>query len=370
MQAAAMWYRVVRMIRIRAYLGMLVCILFLGPTGYAFAIDPEQITINGYTSFEVEKQIEKASDGGGDPNLSFDADLFDLVFNFRVADKVRAAADMSWEHGSASEDGRGNVALEYGFVEYTVSDQFKVRVGKMFIPFGIFNEIHTAKPAFLSVKEASSTNKAERIVDGAYRFFPRWGVGIALQGNGLIGGKEVDYDFFVSNGEQENSNPFEEDDNRAKAITARVRVELTGRLSMGSSFYFDRITEPGYTYLASHGIQIELIWETWRILAEGVQGFKKPDSGPAVKQIGWFIQPSYHFPNGLTPYVRFERADPDRSLGNDDGVSLVAGINYEISRSYMIKIENNYFRGASGSSLGVFPGSDYNEIKAAVVLGF
>ena len=97
--------------------GMLVFILCLIPASPVDGIDPDQITINGYTSFEVEKQIERASEGGGDPNLSFDADLFDLVFNFRVADKIRAAADMSWEHGAATEDGRGNVALEYGFSE-------------------------------------------------------------------------------------------------------------------------------------------------------------------------------------------------------------------------------------------------------------
>ena len=101
---------------------------------------------------------------------------------------------MTWEHGAATEDDRGNVALEYGFVEYAVSDLLKVRFGKMFTPFGIFNEIHTAKPAFLSVKEAAGTNKPERIVEAGYRFFPRWGTGIALRGDGVLGGKDFDYE--------------------------------------------------------------------------------------------------------------------------------------------------------------------------------
>jgi hypothetical protein len=115
------------------------------------------------------------------------------------------------------------VAVEYAFVEYAFSDLLKIRVGKMFIPFGIYNEIHTAKPAFLSVKEPASTNKAERIVDDAFRFYPRWGSGIALHGDGLIGERGFSYDLFLSNGDQSETNPFEEDNNGAKAVTGRFR---------------------------------------------------------------------------------------------------------------------------------------------------
>src|SRR5436190_14010768 len=104
----------------------------------------DRIVINGYTNFEFSKQLSK--DGKGDKNGSFDADQFDLVFNITVSERVRAALDLSWEHGTATEDGRGNQAMEYGFVEYTLSDKLKLRFGKMFTPFGVFNEIHTAKP--------------------------------------------------------------------------------------------------------------------------------------------------------------------------------------------------------------------------------
>ena len=207
----------------RILLGMLIGLVYLGLAVPACAIEPNSMTVNGYTSFEIEKQIERAGSGDGDPNLSFDADLFDLVFNFQVTDRIRAAADMTWEHGVATEDNRGNVALEYGFVEHKFSDSFKIRVGKMFTPFGIFNEIHTAKPAFLSVKEAASTNKPERIVDAGYRFFPRWGVGIAFQGDGVIGERSFDYDLFIANGRQEYGNPFEEDNNEDNGLAIEIK---------------------------------------------------------------------------------------------------------------------------------------------------
>jgi hypothetical protein len=345
-----------------------LCAALVGLSISAYAAELDRISINGYTSFEFEKQIE--SEGNGDPNGSFDADLFDLVLNIQVSDNIRAAADFTWEHGAATEDGRGNVALEYGFVEYTFTDLVKVRVGKMFIPFGIFNEIHTAKPAFLSVKEAASTNKTERIVDDGFRFFPRWGTGIALQGDGVLAGRDFNYDIFFSNGEQENTNPFEEDDNLDKAVTARFRFEPSGTIHVGTSLYYDKFSETDLDRLVSNGLELRYQRKQIRVLAELAFGWLRPLEGDSITQIGWFIQPSYHFSNGITPYLRLERVDPNTSVDNDHGYNLITGVNFEIAYNYIVKIENNYFKGADGSSLAQFPGNGYNEIKGAVVLGF
>ncbi|MEO8501458.1 MAG: hypothetical protein ABI565_11130, partial [Vicinamibacteria bacterium] len=197
----------------------------------------DRIVINGYTNFEFEKRISK--EGGGDPTGSFDADQFDLVINVTVSERVRAAADFSWEHGTATELGQGNQALEYGFVEYAVSDMLKLRFGKMFTPFGIFNEVHTAKPAFLSVKEAASLNKNSRIVGGGYLFYPRWGAGIGIHGDGVVSGTDITYDVLIANGDQENVNPFEKDENSSKSITARLRVDASDNFRVGYSFYHD-----------------------------------------------------------------------------------------------------------------------------------
>lgn len=328
----------------------------------------DKLTINGYSSFELEKQWE--DEGNGDPNGSFDADLFDLVLNYQVSDAIRVTTDLTWEHGAATEDGFGNVAVEYAFVEYAVTDLFKVRVGKMFTPFGIFNEIHTAKPAFLSVKEPASTNKTERIVDNAFRFFPRWGAGIAIHGDGVMADRDFSYDVFFSNGDQSDTNPFEEDNNASKAVTARFRIEPTETLQFGNSFYYDKVESDNVTKITSDGIEIRYVSSTVQVLAEVAFGWLEPFEGETVKQIGWFVQPSYHFDNGVTPYLRYEQVDPDTDTPNDGGFDLIVGVNYEISAGFMLKLENNYFKGASNSTLAELPGASYNELKAAVVLGF
>jgi hypothetical protein len=346
-------------------------IVFLLSTLPAGAIDWERLSINGYTSFEYEKQLDSEGEGAGDPNGSFDADAIDLVLNFQVSDKIRAATDITWEHGAATEDDRGNVAIEYAFVEYTFSDVFKVRAGKFLTPFGVFNQIHTAKPAFLSVKEAASTNSPGRIVEDAARFFPRWGSGIAFQGDGLLGDMEFDYDFLLANGEQDNTNPFEEDDNKSKSVTARFRLEPTESLQVGASYYYDKFSEGSQLdSIRSTGLELDWGVSRLRVLAEIVSGSQKLAAGGTRKQLGWFIQPSYHFDNGVTPYLRYDWIDPDTDQADDDGRDIIVGVNWEMSRWFMIKVENNWFKGGESSSLAQYPGRGYSEIKAALVLGF
>ena len=328
----------------------------------------ERVVINGYTNFEFEKQISK--EGAGDKKGSFDADQFDLVFNITVSERVRVAADISWEHGTATEDGRGNQALEYGFVEYAISNGLKLRFGKMFTPFGVFNEIHTAKPAFLTVKEAASVNKNDRIVDGGFLFYPRWGAGIAAHGDAVTFGKDVTYDVLVANGEQSGANPFEEDENSSKSITARLRVDATENLRVGYSFYRDHLADSGFRKLQSHGFEAELNFTRVRVLGEVALGTLTPRAGPAQRQLGWYLQPSYHLRNGWTPYLRLERINPNRDQDGLDGRNFIVGLNIELSKNFQFKIENNSFRGGPRSSLAEFKGRGYHELKTALVLGF
>jgi hypothetical protein len=115
----------------RVALTCLLAATLLGPR-LALAQGSETFTLNGYSSFEFEKRL--TDQGRGDPNGSFDADLLDLVVNFKPDSRLRVAADLTWEHGAATEDGRGNVAVEYGLVEYAFHDWLRLRAGKMFTP--------------------------------------------------------------------------------------------------------------------------------------------------------------------------------------------------------------------------------------------
>jgi hypothetical protein len=346
----------------------------------------DSFRLDGYSSFEFERML--SNEGNGDARGSFDADLFDIVVNWRGSDRLRVAADVTWEHGAASEDGRGNVAVEYAFAEYTVRDWARLRAGKMFTPFGIYNEIHTAKPAFLSVKEPWATNKNDKM-GSPMRFYPRWGAGVALHGNGVAPfGIAWDYVVALTNGEQESTNPFEEDDNRQKAIQGRVRAHLFDQLELGVSAYRDSLTEPdaagdptsGRTAQLSYGAHA--IWRSTfgpGFELEYVRGGLKPSptavdetgqplrktSGQGATAMAWWTLLDW-----LTPYARVEWLDPDGDVSNDRALLLLGGVNLRVGGGLVVKAElDKYdFQAANPKYDGGL--GNYVELKAAVVVGF
>ena len=350
-----------------------ICLLIIASLTTVQAQLREKVIINGYSSFEFEQQI--GDEGKGDPNGSFDADLFDLVINVFPTDRLRIAADLSWEHGAATEDERGNVVIEYGFGEYTVYDWFKVRAGKMFIPFGIYNEIHTAKPVFLTVKEPLSTNKNHKF-GSELRFYPRWGAGLAFLGDFSIDNVDLDYILLVTNGEQENTNPFEEDDNKQKSISGRLRFTPVQDLELGVSFYGDQLTEldstdeitDNRTSQFSYGAQAEWLLGNFGLELEYVSGFVNPSSSEKNNRYAFTAMASYMIANTFTPYARYEFLDPSTQIDDDDARMLVYGLNINITNGLFLKGEFNTVH--SGKNNIRFKGIDYSEFKAAVAIGF
>lgn len=334
----------------------------------------DKVKINGYTSLEFEKQL--GDDGEGDPNGSFDADGIDLVINVLPTDRLRFATDLTWEHGAATEEGRGNVAVEYAFVEYFVTDALKIRTGKMFVPFGLYNEIHTAKPLFLSVKEPFSTDKVDKL-GSPVRFFPRWGAGLALLGTGFVGGKELDYTVQVSNGENSNGteNPFEKDDNTQKAVAARVRFHPDSRLTVGVSLYRDETTLLDADGEDSGDRSTQLSWSvhgSWEATRAGleamyVRGKLDPPGSARLSRAGLEVMLWGKF-GRVRPYVRYEHHDPDTDLDDDAASILLAGVNVRIDDGLYLKAELD--RNVSDGLNSKLEGADFTEFKASLALGF
>lgn len=337
----------------------------------------KKIRINGYSSFEYEKQI--GDDGDGDKNGSFDADLFDLVFNFNATKRLRVAADLTWEHGSATEDALGNVAVEYAFPEYTIQPWLKLRAGKMFVPFGIYNEIHTAKPATLFIKEPLSTNKPNKI-GSSERFYPRWAVGLAALGNIRANKVNMDYIIQVSNGAQgedkdgEAVNQYEEDNNPSKAVAGRYRIMPNSDLRFGVSGYFDRYGNKNgtddieYKNLYSLGVQAELHPGDFGFEAEFVYG---EDEVADETRWGMNTLVSYTLADRFTPYFLFEYLDPNVDLDDDGAIVAIPGVNIQLDIPIFLKFEVDFFNFAKNNSeySEEYEGK-YSEFKAAIAVGF
>jgi hypothetical protein len=356
----------------RLLVATLACGLALAPAVTRAQLS-DKITLNGYSSMEFEKLLD--DDGVGDPHGSLDADLFDLVLNITPAPRFRVAADLTWEHGTATEEGFGNVAIEYAFAEYDVKDWLKFRAGKMFTHFGIYNEIHTAKPAFLTVKEPLSTNKNEKF-GSDLRFYPRWGSGLAVLGNGHASRVDFDYIVQLTNGAQANTNPFEEDDNAQKAVAARLRVSPTRGLSVGASLYSDRITEMngdgedggGRTGLLSYGAQAAWTPGALGLEAEYVRGHLAPSSSARVRRWAATAMVYYRIRDRYTPYVRYEYLEPHAGIRDDQARMFVYGVNVRVAQGLYLKADLNTVR--AGEANQRFEGGKFTEFKAAIAAGF
>lgn len=323
----------------------------------------DTITINGYASMEYEHKLTGPAGAKADEHGSLDADGFDLVMNFQPTDRFRYAVDLTWEHGAATEDGRGNVAVEYSFSEYAFSDALKVRFGKMFTAFGIYNEIHTAKPAFLSVKEPYTTNKIYKSAGGP-TFFPRWGTGLALVGS-VDWLEGVDYNLMITNGTVEPTgqggtgdeyNPHDKDHDDFKAIGFRTRASLTSSWQVGMSLYTERYalfdeenlsySQAGYRDLSSYGLQlIGDISDEMGLEVEIIGGIYKDTTqagvvGDLVHRLGYTIMPFYtpsaEFWDKFTFYTRYEQVDADTNVNSTQTyrgsvITIVPGFNYEFA---------------------------------------
>ena len=342
-------------------------LFFCGLLSFIWGIDSERITVNGFSNVEIEKQI--GTSGLGDPNGSFDGDL-DILLNFQIGEKMRVTGDFSWEHGFDSKESRGGSSLEYTFIEHTITDMLKIRVGKILTPFGIYNEIHRAKPAYFSVKIPRATISPIKWEPNAFVFFPKSGMGIELFGETVYDrSKGIEYNLFVSNGLQDSSvNPFEKDGNGGKAITARIRFEVSEGVQIGKSFYIDMPSDTITELLFTDGYELQWMWEGFQLMTEVVIGNEWQRDKERRQQIGVFIQPAYSTLSGFTYFARGEFYKSSFKEKKDYVTLLIGGVLYEISNWYMIKCELDYFRFGDGNSL--LPHQNYMEIKASLVLGF
>ena len=350
-----------------------ILIFFLLCITSLFAEWTDKFTVNGYSSFEYEQKIQ--GDDGDEYN-SFDADLFDLVFNIRASENVRVAADVTWEHGAASEDDRGNVALEYAFSEYIHSDALKIRAGKMFTAFGIYNEIHTAKPATVNFKEPLSTNKIHKI-GGDIQYFPRWGSGIALQGNN----GDFEYIFQATNGymdvEDEEHNPYNKDDNAHKAFSGRVKVNLNDT-ELAFSFYSDTFVEHdednesmvlGSAKINSYGIHIITdVSDDLKLQAEVITGILNSVGADEITRSSLSLMGTYDLTDTLRAYYISEYFDPNSDIKQDIVTMNTIGVNIELDSSLYIKSE--IFNSSAQKNNVKIGRESYSEFRTAFVVGF
>lgn len=176
----------------------------------------------------------------------------ELFPRFKLTDRIQAFGEFEFnstiDSGSANPSERGRVELDQAWIEYSVNEQFKARVGVVLVPFGRYNleafdpvQEFTARPIF-----------AKKVVPTSWSSPGAGFTGRATLGSGVGDGwfkdTSLEYQAFVLNGVnsdisnqdglREARGAFHHDNNNNQAVVGRLLTKLMPGLEVGVSGYY------------------------------------------------------------------------------------------------------------------------------------
>ena len=350
---------------------MSVALVHLCGAQAAYAVDLSKITFNGF----VDLEYTQSSNSADNVNGAFHQHHLSFLMDVPVDERISGHFHIEFDHGvnSAAPNG-GDIIVEKSFIQYAQSDLLQFRFGKVLTPFGHYNEVHDATPAFLSVFiPITIYRENER---GGTAMFPKWTTGVNVLGAGEVGGAVMDYIFYVGNGENVVSvNESEHDNNRNKAYGGRVTCQTGKATSLAVSYYSGEKAESALRLTIPH--------TTWGLMAvsgigdlSGVAEYAQSDVGGVV-DVGAYGQLSYMMSKHITPYYRYEYTDPDNKTSGDSWTEQIVGVNIKPDDHLIFKIEvADHVRGANNRDVGVDVNTltpnprDYLDFRFAVTLFF
>ena len=188
--------------------------------------------------------------------------------------------------------------------------------------------------------------------------------------------RDFDYVVQLSNGEDEETNPFEEDSNTSKALGGRVRGELLDNFQLGASFYRDHMNAEyddgdvvARARIASYGVQANwFMLDSIYVEFEYVAGTVKRDDTEKISRNAFTLMLSVEVTDMITPYLRVEVLEPDTETSDDEGVLTILGVNWQIASNAYLKFELDDM--STEDANAKFEGEDFQEIKASLSIGF
>lgn len=317
------------------------------------AISPAQEVIgpHGYLTFETEiSNRDSISENG-----TFDLHHFNVFANFLLSSNARVFGELEWEHGADisseeqvnvydSETKAGSVRLERAWFEYAFSQKFKIRIGKDLTPYGIYNEIHDAAPAYdTSLLPYSIYGKHRNNLGAFYRNYAKFTMGVAFLGQFERRNYSFEYKLFVGNGRGKYQ--FEQDDNKDKSLGFRGLLDFSNYgLKLGYSIYTDK---NGLTYNARHtSLAFDLRYEKkrWRFTGEYAHSHqaKIRDVAALLTANGYYGEIAYLLFSHQTILMRYDSYDSDKTSGNDAIRDVTLATNFQILKNSLVKAEVHF----------------------------
>jgi len=196
-------------------------------SGRGLRVKPISLTVGGYVNLYYEKDFYKKHT----QVIEFD-DIAIFAFG-KVTKRVRYFLELEGDELigfkiSGEESFRRRVFFERAYLDFLISEIFKVRIGRFITPLGVWNPVH------ISVLKWTSSDPFT-----SWYFFPRFITGVQLFGRLPSGFR---YSFFV----QKNKGISEAYNNylTREAVGFELRKELKNFLDIGINFGSFKIEKP------------------------------------------------------------------------------------------------------------------------------
>jgi hypothetical protein len=283
---------------------------------------------------------------------TFDLHHFNIVGDYLLNAKARVFGEIEFEHGADTEsneyagNGAGIVRVERAWFEYAFADHVKLQLGKFLTPYGIYNEIHDAAPAYdTSILPESIYGIHENPFGQRQRFYSKFSIGVQALGRVELGSSQLQYQVMVANGR--GRQPFEQDDNKDKAVGVRLIADLPAAgLKIGYSFYTEKNGLARHTRQTSHAADLRLEFKRWRWSSE-VAHTTLGTADPALasqRALAGYVELAYQLFDRQTLLVRYDVFDPNREQSGDRERDLTIGTNVQLLRQVVAKAEAHVWR--------------------------
>jgi hypothetical protein len=355
----------------------------LGPSASKVYGAKRGVSIGGYGEGVYSNPSSTLQDGtpsGRDAQLDWLRGV--LYFGVKFDDRILFNSELEVEHATTGEGGeaRGEVALEFAYLDFLARPQINVRAGLVLVPMGFVNERHepptyfgTRRPIVETLIIPATWSEIGVGLFGdlgpkvTYRTYVTSGLAAAA---GTSSGADGFTREGIRDGRAEGSQAAAED----LAITGRIDGSPVAGLTIGASFFTGdagqnrpiagghltarTIVLDGHVEYRRRGLQLRGVYARTTVAhAEDVnaaQGFTGTESVGA-RQYGWYGEAGYDVlthvkdcRHALIPYLRHERLDTQDAVpagfaadpAND--VSLTtAGIQWKPIPNVSVKLDWN-----------------------------
>ncbi len=297
--------------------------------------------LHGYNTVELQTVSENI--GGEAIHFTF-LNLY-LVGNYFLSPRAQLFGEFEIEHATVGQahddmpDSRWHVAFDQAWLDYELAPALVVRLGKFRPPFGIYNEISDADPAYdpgmppVSVY-GSHLNPAREY----QRSMPKFSTGAQLFGRLRAGAAELEYRVSVVGAR--GSDLLE-----SRGLGLRLITYVPEHnLQIGGSVYTDRNQAALNARQAAYGVDLQWQRGQWWFAGEAVlTTFEGADRDGGETQRIWagYMSAAYQITNRQVVHARYERRISTR-VNRESNHVLAVGTGVALTSLFLPKLELQY----------------------------